>query len=367
MYMIFVFILVLLLAQPSFVCISYIAFGNNLWYFNTWISSLLFTLIQMFGDYNTKEITDTQENLGPLHFYLYIFIVKILLLNVLISILDRSYIKIKIVLLKFAEEYEYIFIFFFCCCRRPKLYDVKNASLDIEFEAYKIEKPEVPGLLSFKDYTTKIKDFGIIESSKLREISDDLEIKLSKWLMVESAFISKQAGFESNALMSTTLFQNIKPSHFHCKTLLMMDYLSRVNKTIEEHIFEIEKNYEHLIVFQKMKIFESKTSLLADRNEEALKDVSKLEDLVKAKLNEVEYFQRLDKKYENLDDEINNEYMNNEDKINENEPINDSLSPDLVEKFKHYGQEGDKNNEENEEEENEDKNLDENSLNSNNF
>lgn len=322
-----IFIFILFLTQPAFISYSYICFGNNLWNYNTWISSCLYTLIQMFGEYDFLPITNTHKSLGPLHFYLYIFIINMILLNLFIATLDRAYIITKERIHKLNEDYEYKYIFFFCCYRRKKIYDIDNVKIEYEFENNKFANPPIMHLIPFKETGINTKEFIALEINKLNKLSDEVDNKNNKSSLIELAYLSNLSGVDGGMLRNMSHFKDIKVEHYNTYFLIVFDYINQIINNFQSNILDIEKYYEHLINFQRFQQFKSRTKAVHNKNNDSINEVAYFENLLKVHLKELEKYQKIELKLEGLDIAIQNDYLNecqndaslNKDSDNEND------------------------------------------------
>jgi len=66
---------------------------------------------------------------------------NIILINLFIAIIDKSYNKIKEKIKNLTTNYDFKRVFFFCCFRQEKKYESKTVTIEKEFE-YEL-KPEV--------------------------------------------------------------------------------------------------------------------------------------------------------------------------------------------------------------------------------
>eukprot|EP00340_Litonotus_pictus_P003758 CAMPEP_0170519972 /NCGR_PEP_ID=MMETSP0209-20121228/5185_1 /TAXON_ID=665100 ORGANISM="Litonotus pictus, Strain P1" /NCGR_SAMPLE_ID=MMETSP0209 /ASSEMBLY_ACC=CAM_ASM_000301 /LENGTH=1889 /DNA_ID=CAMNT_0010805983 /DNA_START=1 /DNA_END=5670 /DNA_ORIENTATION=+ len=315
--LLFIFLVILLLTQPAFICFSYIGFGYNLPYFNTWISSALYTLIEMFGDYPFLDVTHTQESIGPLHFYLYVIIINIILLNVFISALDRAYLVVKERIKNLAEEFSYPYIFCFCCYRRKHIYDQKASKLDNNYDPSKIIQKIDYSMIPPKELNFNPKEFSQIEVAKSIQISDELTEKINEWLLFESAYLSIAAGIESDILITSSYFKSIKAKHYHTSGMVISDYVSKVITLLDYQILGIENCYDHISQFRKFKNYRIRTNGLYKKNEEAMVDINHFENLIKKNLKELERYQKIELRLEDIDVKVQDEFLNAFNQVNE--------------------------------------------------
>ena len=72
--------------------------------------------------------------MGPVFFYLYLILLNGILQNFFMAILDRSYVRNKILLMNSKENFSIKKIIFSCCSKKIKVEENNNKGIDIENE-----------------------------------------------------------------------------------------------------------------------------------------------------------------------------------------------------------------------------------------
>lgn len=321
-----IFIIALLLTQPAFICYSYIFYGKDVIYYSTWIGTTLDTLINMFGKYNIITTYVMEKNLSALHFFLYVFIINMILINLFVSILDKAYIKTKAELKKIADEYESIYVFFFCFFERKQIYNTIKKKLENEFDYLKIKqtyKFEIPDV---NDSKISSKFFSDLEVKHLYEMSDVLYFKINQIYTFESNINSVSKGLNDN---NSSLKKNKELSNNYLLTfrMLLLNFMSKISFLLEKNVLDIEQRYKHLKMYSSYINFKEKTLSLANMNEEKLLSISELETGINNLIREIEKYRNVISELDNLEKDVNHEFNNliiNQN-INSNKDKNDSI------------------------------------------
>lgn len=320
-----IFIIALLLTQPAFICYSYIFYGKDVQYFSTWINTFLDTLINMFGKYNFFTTYLIEKNLSALHFFLYVFIINMILINLFVSILDKAYIKTKAELKKIADEYESIYVFFFCFFERKQIYNNIKKKLENEFDylkikqSYKFEIPEI------NDSKISSKFFSDLEVKHLYEMSDMLYFKINQIYSFESNINSVSKGLNDNSSFQ----KNRESSNQYLLSyrMLLLNFMSKISFLLEKNVLDIEQRYKHLKMYSSYINFKEKTLSIANMNEEKLISISEFETSINNLIREIEKYRNVISELDNLEKDVNLEFNNliiNQN-INSNKDKNDSI------------------------------------------
>lgn len=303
-----IFVILLLLTQPAFVSFSYIAFGYNLIEYSSWVSSLLYTLISLFGSFNLVHLKSTTEGLGALFFYLYIIIINLILINLFVVTLDRGYILVKSKIKLMAEDYDFKYVFCFCCYKRKLIYQYTEHQLYSDYEKERFKLPSDINIV-LSETSNKFR-FSETENIKLSDIDGYLLKELVKWEIVEKAYISiKIGGIMRN--IRESLYNDLKQEHRVTSGIFIMSNLNKIINNIEMNLFHIERFSLHMDNYYSYQKFNLSLNDIKNENLRQLKDIEELEAEFYTELNELEKYQNVNKKI--IEIEKHNQSIRNSD------------------------------------------------------
>lgn len=324
--MLFIFFIILMLLQPSFVCFSYIAFGYNLETHSTWISSFLYTLIALFGTYEYDEFENTNSSLAKIHFYLYLIIINIIVINLFVATLDRSYNIVKEKLKNVSEQYNFKYVFLFCFYKRKKNqinavlekedldhndkknnernnYNVKMNKLDYQYDRSSLKDPNELNVYGIFNSNLSYTSFSQIELANLKELDDEISSEEIKWNTIESSYLANILGTYKKLIIGS-LYKNVNHNHFILSGAIYISYLSKVINNIEKNLCLLEFNVKHCRNYKIYKNYKHMSKIINDNNRSALLQVEKLENRICAEIETLEKYKLLNKKIDNFNDKF---------------------------------------------------------------
>ena len=83
-------------SPPSFLNLDFPPVGNSVSEFATFSDSCFTQLRILLGDFSYAKIESSHRILGPIYFFLYIFVMFFILLNVFLAIITDSYADVKL-------------------------------------------------------------------------------------------------------------------------------------------------------------------------------------------------------------------------------------------------------------------------------
>lgn len=172
----FIFIIIIILIHLPFIFYSTLAFSendNNFYQIENSIKSCLFAF---FGYIDYQQLYQNDETYGPIFFFIYSIIINLIILNLFISILYKSYIFVKNEILGRNEIWNPLYVF--CICRKRKLSLTPLSSIKNEFEITKQEKKFKSNILIYQK-NFKYEDFISNEKEQYNLINDKI-IKIKK-------------------------------------------------------------------------------------------------------------------------------------------------------------------------------------------
>jgi len=194
------FIAVFMLFVVSFALAFHISIGTKIYNFRTWGYSILALIRMVVGDFDWAPIEETNIVYVRFIFYIYLVVASILLINLLIAMLNRSY---SDVITKAASEYELEFasivlsygqeitvtektIVELARRKASSEFNESKESMDLEMQALEIEplqlKAEYPSDSFFKPKATDV-------------VSNDEQLSQS-WTIPESSKDSDSTSYE---------------------------------------------------------------------------------------------------------------------------------------------------------------------------
>ena len=327
-----IFVTMLLLTQPAFVCYCYIAFGFNVSTYSTWISSFLYTLITLFGTFDPDGFNNTHENLGPLFYYLYLIIINLILINLFVATLDRAYRSVKDKIKTIAEEFDFKYAFCFCCYKRKSLYHYTEHQLNCEYDKNRFKDPPEVQLTLHTQYERQA--FSEIETIKLITLENGIIAELIKWKLIEAAYLSLKIGgklksFENNQ------YKDMQPKHRLTSGVFMILFLNDIIGNFERNILTIERYYLHQMKFKEYQNYFKKFTKIQYENNHILKEIETVEIEFFNQLKEFEKYQVINNKINdlnNIDDDEEYKYnKTSEDNVTDNDNISSELIRDKKE------------------------------------
>ena len=308
--LLFIFLFLLMLCQPAFVCSCYIAFGWNVIDYSTWSSSFINTLITMFGTFDPHGIIMTHASLGSIIFYLYLTIINVILINLFVATLDRAYKNIKEKIKLIAEEYEFRYAFFFCCYKKKVLYNESLTSIDHYYEKDKISIYSQQ-LLSNLISGERI-GFNDTELMNLVIIEDKTSEEINKWKLIEYSYLSYLIGGASSVL-EHNLFKEIKPKHKLTSGVFILSYFDSLIRELENNKFTIERydfQLKQFILHQEYKV---RGEVFKIKNNQILEEINDLEILFSNELEEIQKYQELNIRINQVDIINDDDYISKHD------------------------------------------------------
>lgn len=321
-----IFVILLLLTQPAFVSFSYIAFGYNLREYSSWASSLLYTLISLFGSFNLVRLKSTTEELGSLFFYLYIIIINLILINLFVVTLDRGYILVKSKIKVMTEDYDFKYVFCFCCYKRKLIYQYTEHQLYSDYEKERFKVPSDINIILLE--TSNKFTFSESENIRLSDIDSYLLKELVKWEIVEKAYISiKIGGIVRN--IRESLYNDLKQEHRVTSGIFIISNLNKVINNMEMNLFHIERFSLHMENYYSYQRFNLSLNDIKHENLRQIKDIEELEAEFYIELNELEKYQNVNKKIIEIE-KHNHSIRNSEFDVDHTSSYNDNSEFDYV-------------------------------------
>jgi hypothetical protein len=133
----FTFIVILLLIQPMFIFYGFLIFGEYNIDYSTLPLSIKSSINILFGSFSFVDYSNSANSLGPIFFFLYLFIINMILLNLFVAVIYASYVKVKDEIKHTSEIWSKRRVFLFCCYRPKKYIQLKKSLVDSEFEYHK--------------------------------------------------------------------------------------------------------------------------------------------------------------------------------------------------------------------------------------
>lgn len=267
------FIVIIILIQPCFVFYSHLAFGHVNREYSKVESSILSCIKVFFGYIDFKQLQTDNNVFGPIFFLVYLIVVNLLLLNLFVSIIYISYLKIKRQIMRRTETWEIKNVI--CCCKKKR----KNVSdnqlmIEAEFEYDKKMKKYDSKLLISKE-KCGIEDWIKNEKDQIKILNDTLFAIKKKRIDVELAYESTKIGKEY--LFEDNLYKNIQLNQLRCFNGQYLNSMVIINEQLEKDIINIQEAIDHLDKHDKFMNYD-----------ELLENIKVKNDLVRAKIKEID-------------------------------------------------------------------------------
>lgn len=325
MTMLIIFVMLLLINQPSFASFSYIAFGSNLEIYSTWSQSFLYTVISLFGKMNFTNLLQTDLGLSQVYFYFYIIIISLLYINMFVATLDRAYNKVKPIISLLVEDYEFKYAFLFCFFKRSKEYVHSKKELENEFENSRFKEPPYMSLyMNNKNISVKLA--CDIEINKLLMLDDSLNIEITRWNIIESKLLSIKIGGRLNR-MKNEEYKKINDTHRFVLYWYILGFFNKAIGNIVNNLFFIEKGMNHLYKFQEKGNLIDGINDLKRENQILINQIIEVEDQIYFQLNDMKKYEDLNNKIRNVNMDLSNETDNDQDDVDDE--YNDQYLNDL--------------------------------------
>lgn len=267
------FVVIIILIQPCFVFYSHLAFGHVDKEYSKVESSILSCIKVFFGYIDFKQLQTDNNVFGPIFFLVYLIVVNLLLLNLFVSIIYTSYLKIKRQIMRRTETWEIKSLI--CCCKKKR----KNVSdnqlmIEAEFDYEKKMKKFDSKLLISKE-KCGLEEWIKNENDQIKILNDTLFAIKKKRNDVELAYESTKIGKEY--LFEDNLYKNIQPNHLSCFNVQYLNSMVIINEQLEKDIINIHEAIDHLDKHKKFMDYD-----------ELLENIKVKNDLVRAKIKEID-------------------------------------------------------------------------------
>ena len=327
----FIFIIIIILIHLPFIFYSTLAFGendNNFYQIENSIKSCLFAF---FGYIDYQQLYQNDETYGPIFFFIYSIIINLIILNLFISILYKSYIFVKNEILGRNEIWNPLYVF--CICRKRKLSLTPLSSIKNEFEITKQEKKFKSNILIYQK-NFKYEDFISNEKEQYNLINDKI-IKIKKkrkdaLLAYDSKKIGKEFIFEEN------IYKNIEKKHLNAFTINHYFNMLNISEELDNDIIQIDDAIQHLKKHEKYMNYEKLIKDIKEKNIEIRKQINDLDsnfikvyhDLKEINDNLIESNDDVFQTLNTMKSKIENESNYNNNPSNENENENEEIEDD---------------------------------------
>jgi hypothetical protein len=114
------FVALLLLIQPAFVSFAYFLFGTRANNYSSLGNAAVSSLNIIFGYTDYKIFYYSDPRIGPLFFFLYVFVVKMILINLFLALIYNAYTKVKEKIRHTVEIYSLKRTYLFCCYKKKE-------------------------------------------------------------------------------------------------------------------------------------------------------------------------------------------------------------------------------------------------------
>jgi hypothetical protein len=126
------FVAIILLIQPAFISFSYFIFGVKTYEYHSLGNATMSSFNILFGNVNYETLYNVEPVLGPIFFFIYLFVINMILLNLFLALIYSAYIKVKEKIRRTTEIYSLRRVYLFCCYRKKKIGKDKNTKESIE-------------------------------------------------------------------------------------------------------------------------------------------------------------------------------------------------------------------------------------------
>jgi hypothetical protein len=129
------FVALLLLIQPAFVTFAYFMFGTRAELYSSLGSAAMSSLNIIFGYTDYKVFYQSDPRVGPLFFFLYVFVIKMILINLFLALIYNAYTKVKEKIRHTVEIYSLKRTYLFCCYKKKDTKKLNNkGEIETTFE-----------------------------------------------------------------------------------------------------------------------------------------------------------------------------------------------------------------------------------------
>jgi hypothetical protein len=129
------FVAIILLIQPAFVTFAFFIFGTRSEQYSNLGDATMSSLNILFGYTDYTVFFSSDPYLGPLYFFLYVFIVKMILINLFLALIYHAYTKVKEKIRHTVEIYSLKRTYLFCCYKKKDKKVLNNkGELETTFE-----------------------------------------------------------------------------------------------------------------------------------------------------------------------------------------------------------------------------------------
>jgi hypothetical protein len=205
--------------------------------------------------------------------------------------------------------------------------------MDSEFDINRVNSLVSTELLPFNEINLKVNDFCDFEIKKVNNLSEELEERIKFRNLIESAYLSKVSGVESDLLNSYSHLKDLNLEHTLVFNFIYVQYFNSIIKIIEEQMLKIEGQFEHIVIYRRMQNYPTRTDALFAKNDSSLKEISKFEEMIKNELEKLVKYQKLENKLDYLDKQVQKEFLNDVESSNSKGSISGDLINDLVKKY----------------------------------
>jgi hypothetical protein len=129
------FVAIVLLIQPAFVTFAYFMFGTRASDYSTLADSAMSSLNVIFGFTDYTVFYNSDSKIGPFYFFLYIFVVRMILINLFLALIYTAYTKVKEKIRHTVEIYSLKRTYLFCCYKKKEHKKLNNkGEIETTFE-----------------------------------------------------------------------------------------------------------------------------------------------------------------------------------------------------------------------------------------
>jgi len=247
------FIFIFVMVHLAFILYSYYSFGLREYRYYQIGNTIMFSINMIFGNLDWEIYNSADSFFGPLFFFLFVIIVNMILLNLFISIIDTSYVKVTYELRKTTERWSFIRVAFSCCfrlCGKKKINFVSNERkrVEMEFQSGKLVT-QTDLKIDIHKSRYKFEDWMEEELEKLFCLNQKLKENNLKLKKIENGYYSNLA--QEYNIFSNDEYKNVNEEHFSCFNLLHTANLLSTLERLEEDLITIEDYQYHLSKYEE--------------------------------------------------------------------------------------------------------------------
>ncbi|MCQ2817642.1 MAG: hypothetical protein MJ252_10290 [archaeon] len=275
------FLILLVLFFPSFVFLTYIAFGSNIKNYSTIGETIISCLKCFFGYVKHLELYSYHEAYGPLFLFLYVYITQVFFVNLFISIIYQSYTAAK-PMIKAYTDMKLKYSNIICCCMARYRRSSQKLLLMKELE-YKKKMTKYPSQMVIEGDQMNKDEFFLNEINQIKLLNDELNGLTKKKTEISAKYFSEK----KQSIFDECSYSDINQNTYYAFKTQYLNSLMIIDEQIQNDLIQL------VYADKLLEDYKSRVDF-----EEVNKRIDDIKDDIEEKTNE------LDKAYKEIEEDL---------------------------------------------------------------